>query len=104
MDILQHLLSVIYLTALDYAPKDTYKLAAYSYDRLFLFQRILRPLRIILMQLSEFLVRSQKRYHTFKDNFPQSGTSTLADCCLPFMLAGAVLLEIQPSQLDDLLR
>ena len=51
MDILQHLLSVIYLTALDYAPKDTYKLAAYSYDRLFLFQRILRPLRIILMHL-----------------------------------------------------
>ena len=86
-DVFQHLFFIVSDVLTEQRVEYPDELAAYGYDGLFLLQRILAPLGVVLMQFPVGVILANKCNRCIEEQRPQTSTSTPTDGRCPFVFA-----------------
>lgn len=96
-DVCPHPARVVVHALFEQRVEDADQLAANHYDRLFSFQWILLPGRIIPIHIAELGVAPNQRKNRLKEDLPQLLPPALTDGGLTLVLAGAVSFNSSPA-------
>ena len=94
-DVQAHPARIVVHTLRQKRVEDTDQFAADRYDRLFSFQRILLPCRVIPVYIAKLGIAPNQRQNCLKEDLSQFLPPALADGSLTLVLAGAVLFQFQ---------